>query len=205
MVAGSRSAACAGDRTLTPRRPSDQRLCATAPQRRGRFAQLCTSQDGAAAVEFALVAVPFLALTFGIIEVGIDFMVNSQIDAATQKVVENIRSGAVVISGMSASDFKTNVLCPQMVGMTCSSVRLNVETIQQWTKWNSISKTAITTQNWCPGGSGDRVLVQVAYPVPLSTMIWAGSPSLAEPRYYIAAAGFRNDPYGIAASTAPGC
>jgi Flp pilus assembly protein TadG len=162
--------------------------------------------DGAAAVEFAMVALPFLALTIGILEVGVDYFINSQIDYATQTAVEDIRSGRVQAQALTASSFKTNLLCARLAGLNCDSLIVNVVTIKAWSDWNSYAGPVDpAVQKWCPGASTDRVLVQVAYPVPLATMIWSGSPSTTTTRYFRASSGFRNDPYGVTYVNGAGC
>lgn len=165
-------------------------------------------KSGAAALEFALVALPFLAMLVCIIEVGVDFLFFSQIDYAVHKAAQEIRSGSVQIQKLTAAQFKTNVLCPKLSGFTCSSLQVNVVVIKQSEEWASWSPTTIdpASAKWCPGGSADTVLIQVAYPVPLATMIWAGAQSTANGvRYYLSAAAFRNDPYGLPAPATAGC
>ena len=174
-------------------------------RRARRFGQ---DKSGAAALEFAMVALPFLAMILCIIEVGVDFLFFSQIDYAAHKAAQEVRSGSVQIQNLTAAQFKTNVLCPKLTGFTCSSLEVNVVVIKQSEEWATWSPATINpaTAKWCPGGSTDTVLMQVAYPVPLATMIWAGAQSTANSvRYYLSAAAFRNDPYGLPAPATAGC
>jgi len=174
----------------------------------GRVRGFVRNKSGAAALEFAMVAMPFLAMIICIIEVGVDFLFFSQIDYAAHKAAQEIRSGSVQMQKLTADQFKTNVLCPKLSGFTCSSVEVNVVVIKQSEEWVSWSPTTINpaAAKWCPGGAADTVLVQVAYPVPLASMIWAGSRSAADGiRYYLSAAAFRNDPFGLPAAATAGC
>lgn len=174
----------------------------------GRVRGFVRNKSGAAALEFAMVALPFLAMIICIIEVGVDFLFFSQIDYAAHKAAQEIRSGSVQMQKLTADQFKTNVLCPKLSGFTCSSLQVNVVVTKQRQDWLTWSPTTIdpSTAKWCPGGSTDTVLIQVAYPVPLATMIWAGAQSTANGvRYYLSAAAFRNDPYGLPAPTTAGC
>lgn len=177
-------------------------------QRGVQLARFVRDKSGAAALEFAMVALPFLAMVICIIEVGVDFFFFSQIDYAAHKAAQEIRSGSVQMQKLTADQFKTNVLCPKLSGFTCSSVRINVVVIKESEEWWAWSPTNIdpTTARWCPGGAADTVLLQIAYPVPLATMIWAGSQSTANGvRYYLSAAAFRNDPFGLPAIANAGC
>jgi Flp pilus assembly protein TadG len=164
-------------------------------------------ERGGAALEFSIVGLPFIAVIIAIIEVAVDFMISAQLDTALQKSVADIRSGTVQIQNMTAAQFKTQILCSRLTGLTCSSVLLNVVKIAQSTDWATWSPSSINSSNqkWCPGGSADAILVQVAYPVPLASMIWAGATGAQTgSRYYISSAGLRNDPFGIPVTQA-GC
>lgn len=55
--------------------------------------RLVKNESGATAVEFALVAIPFLALLAGIIELGLLFMGSVTLDNALQKTSREIRTG----------------------------------------------------------------------------------------------------------------
>lgn len=155
-----------------------------------------------------MVATPFLALVVCIVEVGLDFFLFSQIDYAAHKAAQEIRSGSVQTRQLTAERFKTEVVCPKLNILSCSSFQVNVVVIRAFTEWAYWSTTNIdpARAKWCPGGAAETVLVQIAYPVPLPTMIWAGNTSTTNGvRYYLASAAFRNDPYGLPPSTAPGC
>lgn len=155
-----------------------------------------------------MVATPFLALVVCIVEVGVDFFLFSQIDYAAHKAAQEIRSGSVQTRQLTAERFKTEVVCPKLNILSCSSFQVNVVVIKAFTEWAYWSTTNIdpARAKWCPGGAAETVLVQIAYPVPLPTMIWAGNTSTTNGvRYYLASAAFRNDPYGLPPSTAPGC
>jgi Flp pilus assembly protein TadG len=177
-------------------------------RRTRRFIQ---DKSGAAALEFAMVSLPFLAMIICIIEVGVDFLFFSQIDYATHKAAQEIRSGSVQMQNLTATQFKTNVICPKLTGLTCSSLQVNVGVVRNtyewsanWTWWPNTVNPA--TAKWCPGGAADTILIQLAYPVPLASMIWAGAASNANGvRYYLSAAAFRNDPFGLPVPATAGC
>ena len=85
----------------------------------GRFAR---AERGATAVEFALVALPFLMLVFAIIELGLVFLVSITLESAVADVGRTIRTGQVQTGGGSAASFKTAV-CDKMswLGAKCAS------------------------------------------------------------------------------------
>ena len=78
--------------------------CARAPQRRPvptRPVRFTRAERGATAVEFALIAAPFIFMVFCIIEVGIYFMVQVTLDNATAAAARELRTGQVVADGSS--------------------------------------------------------------------------------------------------------
>ncbi|MDB5652387.1 MAG: TadE-like protein, partial [Hyphomicrobiales bacterium] len=104
---------------------------------------------GAAALEFAIVGLPFFAVVFAILEMAIDFMIYAEIDTAVQKSIADIRSGSVQLQNLNAEQFKSQVLCPRMPGLNCSSIMLNVALwpLTGATAWRA---TGVDTsiQNW---------------------------------------------------------
>lgn len=83
-------------------------------------------EDGATAVEFAFVALPFFALLFGIMELAIVFFVNSALVHATSEASRLIRVGNFQACG-GADEFKA-LVCNNMKGMgNCwKNVRIDV-------------------------------------------------------------------------------
>ena len=65
-----------------------------------RAARRCAGdRRGATAVEFAIIATPFIFMIFCIIEVGIYFMVQVTLDNATAAAARELRTGQVVADG----------------------------------------------------------------------------------------------------------
>ena len=92
-----------------------------------RFAKrFKNEEDGATAVEFAFVALPFFALLFGIMELAIVFFVNSALVHSTSEAGRLIRVGNFQACG-GADEFKA-LVCNNMKGMAnCwKNVRIDV-------------------------------------------------------------------------------
>jgi len=72
--------------------------------------RLIRSERGAAAVEMALVATPFLALLFGIVEIGMVFLISASLENGMDNAARTIRTGQLQ-SGASptAAAFKTSI------------------------------------------------------------------------------------------------
>lgn len=71
-----------------------------------RFAR---ARRGATAVEFAMVAGPFLALVFGLFELGMMFLVSSTLESSAQREARTVRTGQFQTAGGSAASFKNDI------------------------------------------------------------------------------------------------
>lgn len=78
-------------------------------RKRGR-AQFLRCRDGSSAVEFALVAPLFLALTFSVLEAGYFFFIESAVEAANAKAARLIRTGQAQTNSISRDEF-FNEIC----------------------------------------------------------------------------------------------
>jgi Flp pilus assembly protein TadG len=172
----------------------------TAPAR--RFAR---AQNGTAAVEFALVAAPFLALVFAILETALIFFAGQTLEAAASDSARLIMTGQAQTSGYSQSDFKTAV-CNRLAGglFDCTNgVYVDVKT---YTTFTSITATPpitngqldTTNMAYTPGGPGDIVVVRLYYQWPIYVSMFGDNLSNlnGNKRLLVATSVFRNEPYG---------
>lgn len=65
-------------------------------------------EDGATAVEFSIVALPFFVLMFGLIEISLIFMMSTMMDVGIGSAARSIRTGEfqAASEGMSESEMK---------------------------------------------------------------------------------------------------
>jgi Flp pilus assembly protein TadG len=90
--------------------------------------RLTRDENGATAIEFAIVATPFLMMLFGIIGVGLYFFTTFSLENAVEQASRPIRTGEAQVAGMTKDQFKTNVcsILPDFVD--CSGkLRINVQ------------------------------------------------------------------------------
>jgi len=167
-----------------------------------RFAR---REDGAAAVEFALVLLPFLALMFGIIETALVFFANQTLQTAVNDSARLIMTGQAQTQSLTAKTFK-DAVCARISGLlNCSTgVYVNVQTLANF---GSFSYTPpldgqgnLQSGNFVyqPGGPGDIVVVQLFYqwPILVSLMHLGNLSNMAgNNRLLVATAAFRNEPY----------
>jgi Flp pilus assembly protein TadG len=84
------------------------------------------NERGSAAVEFAMVAIPFIGITFALFEIMMIFFVQTTLEAAIAEESRKVKTGqASTGPGINAAAFKANV-CARMMGMIDCNNRLFV-------------------------------------------------------------------------------
>ena len=192
---------------------------------RGLFRAFARNSSGANAVEFGLVVFPFLATLLVIFEMSLDVFMTEALDNATRKAARSIMTGATQTAGTTGAQFKTNVLCPALPAfMSCSNVVVNVTAFngggtpsnyynyvnpaKTWLVVPSVLDAAHTV--FCPGNSGQYVLVQAFYGAPFLSayMPQAVQTQLngVTSRVLSSAATFKNEPFvGVVSPGGAGC
>lgn len=143
------------------------------PASGGLFRRFRKDENGAYAIEFALVAVPFLALLFAIIETALVFFADSILNNASAQAARLIRTGQAQSASMSAGSFKTSVCDTISVPMfKCDKLHVDVKTYSEFGDVN-IDKpldddgNLVNNFEFKPGNGGDIVVVRVFYEWPI--------------------------------------
>jgi Flp pilus assembly protein TadG len=166
-----------------------------------RFAR---HQDGAAAIEFALVAVPFLALLFAILETALVFFAGQTLETAVSDSGRLIMTGQAQTAGYTQDDFKTQV-CNRLAGgmFNCSNgVYVDVKTYASFSAVNTTSPIVngqfdSTKVAYSPGTQGSIVVVTLYYQWPIYVSLLGNNLSNLNGgnRLLVATSVFRNEPY----------
>lgn len=180
-------------------------MASKAPNSMSFFARFRRARSGATAVEFALIAAPFMALLFGILELGMVFMVSTTLDNATDAAARKIRTGQFQLAGGgTAATFKTQI-CDNMsfLGASCAS-QLHID-VRTYPKFADVAAIDPTTKGafddkkttFVPGGPEAIVVVRAYYEWTLITpMLNEGLETLSGGKRLITStATFRNEPY----------
>lgn len=97
-------------------------------------------RDGNAAVEFALLALPFFVLTFGLAEVALIGFAQTSLDYAVAETSRNIRTGQAQMGGTSYSAMKNN-MCTELNGLMtlncAANLSLDVDTFASFVAANN--------------------------------------------------------------------
>ena len=169
------------------------------PTRVRRFAR---AQDGATAVEFALVSTPFIALLIAILETALFFFAQQVLQTAATQAGRLIMTGQAQTANMTAAQFKTQVCNDAGSLFNCNNIYVNVQTFSSFSNvamLNPVSSGSFQAgqMNYNAGNPGDIVVVQVFYQwkvfsAPLGFNLSNLSGNL---RLLVGTAAFRNEPY----------
>lgn len=165
-----------------------------------RFRQ---DKSGATAVEFGLVALPFIGLLFAILETALVFFAGQTLETAVADASRLIRTGQAQQQGFDANDFKDKICERVMALFGCDSdLVFDVRTYQTF---DSIDLTKPVDENgnlqtnftYQPGKGGEIVVVRAFYEWPtFSTLLGLDLSNMADGKHLLAAtAAFRNEPF----------
>jgi Flp pilus assembly protein TadG len=161
--------------------------------------RLLRQQDGAAAVEFGLVAAPFLALLFAIMETALIFFSGQTLETALADSSRLIMTGQAQSQSLTQATFK-NAVCAKIYGLFDCQNGLYVD-VRTLTSFDATVPPPLDANGnfvpmqYSPGGPGDIVVVRLFYqwPVYVSLLDKMGS---GGKRLLVSTAAFRNEPYG---------
>ncbi|MEZ5817491.1 MAG: TadE/TadG family type IV pilus assembly protein [Hyphomicrobiaceae bacterium] len=173
----------------------------------GLLARWRRDSRGVTAIEFAMVAMPFLSLLFGIIGVGLYFFTTFTLENAVEQAARLMRTGQAQEAGFTEAQFKAKVCeyVPSHVDCT-GKVRVNVLSFPDTTNITPGSlpnclngdNTLSGATQYDPGGPSQVVVVWACYEWELSSKIpfldlgnMAGGSRLIQ-----ATSVFRSEPYG---------
>lgn len=158
-----------------------------------RLRKLSKDESGITAIEFAMVAGPFLFLLFGIISVGFYFFVAFSLERAVDEASRVIRTGQAQTqqpNPMTSAEFKTLVCSklPPFMKARCSGggdkIRVHV---QNFANFNGAPASCTNVggqlipangQQYSPGGASSVVLVTICFE-------WEFTQTLANMTYWI--------------------
>lgn len=89
-------------------------------------------RGGSTAVEFAMIAFPFLLFVFGIFGIGLQYLATNSLDRAVFAASRAVRTGIAQKSEMTADEFKT-MLCQEAAPhINCNKLQLHIQNEDSW-------------------------------------------------------------------------
>jgi Flp pilus assembly protein TadG len=183
---------------------------AAGTRHRNRLGTFLRDNKGATAVEFALIAAPFLGLLVGLVQVFLIFFAQSVLQNAVRMSTRQILTGqtqtqdASLSSTAAAAAFHQIVCNNANVLFTCAGLMVDVEVANNWSSAN-VAMPALTydgngnvnnTWQFNPGNAGDIVVVRVMYlwPVFFGSLGFNWANQANGTREIMASAAFQNEP-----------
>ena len=171
------------------------------------FRRFARARRGSAAVEFALVMMPFVLLTFGLAEVAMIGFAQTSLDFAVNETARQIRTGQAQMNGVSESQIEAQ-LCSELnnfISMGCNgNLYLDVRRFTSFSDASNSPPNPIQNNQFSsagmgyqPGSASDIVVVRAYYR-------WQVMTPMFEPvfqnisggqRILVSTMMFRNEPY----------
>lgn len=177
---------------------------------RNRFGTFIKDNKGATAVEFALIAAPFLAILAALVQTFLLFFAQSVLENAVRESARQILTGQVqtqdagLSSTQAMSNFHQTVCNNAAVLFTCTGLMVDVEVANNWSSANVGMPTLTYDSNgnvnntwqFNPGNAGDIVVVRVMYlwPVFFGPIAFNMANQANGTREIMASAAFQNEP-----------
>lgn len=133
------------------------------------------NEDGVAAIEFAIVALPFFLFVFGIIGIGLYFLASTSLEYGVESAARKVSTGEADKGDMSVGEFKQLVCDAAGSYINCSKVAV---VVQHAATWSGVSPQSCTDSNGnmvgstgsdgemitkYAGGASEVVLVTLCY------------------------------------------
>ncbi|HTZ69672.1 MAG TPA: TadE/TadG family type IV pilus assembly protein [Acetobacteraceae bacterium] len=144
-----------------------------------------TQRRAAVSLEFAIIAVPFLTLALGVMEIGYDLYVQAALDNAVHNAARSVQVGTTSSTGESSSALVQAAVCPNLHELLdCNYLIVGVTPLPsgsgggQYDYYTAPSSQSITglnhyqipfntassgTGDICTGSSGQLMLLQAWY------------------------------------------
>jgi Flp pilus assembly protein TadG len=163
-------------------------------------------QDGAVAVEFSLVAIPFRGLTFAILETALVFFAGQTLETAVTDSARLIMTGQAQDKAWTKDDFKTEV-CSRIHGLfdCAGGVYVDVKTFDNFSAINNDlpltdGRIDESKLNYSPGTPGQIEVVTLYYQWPIYVSLLGNNLTNinGNRRLLVATAVFCNEPFSTA-------
>ena len=164
------------------------------------------ADDGVVAVEFAFVIIPFLILVFGLLELGLVFLVSLTLENSLAIVDRRIRTGD--LQNATRESYYTAV-CQEMAWLSSgcgTALTVDVQVMPSFA--NTADPPPPNLDNPCfdPGGPNSIILVRAYYRWPVITPLLGDAVTgSGGDRRITSAALFQNEPYSNTPAKAPTC
>ena len=170
------------------------------------FRKFLSDKTGVAALELALVALPFFGLIIAALQLGLFFFSQSALEIATEKSARLVLTGSEQSQAATQQQFLSTV-CSKLPAIlsNCSNLMVDAQVYNSFSSSNTTTPTitynpngSVSNQwNYNIGGANDIVVLRVMYLLPVVTGPLGfniGNTAYGN-RLLMATAVFKNEPY----------
>lgn len=175
------------------------------------FRRFRRDANGNAAVEFALVAIPFFILLMAMIETALATTAGVMLNNAVSSAARQVLTGAVQKSDMDAAGFRQLICGDIGMLMSCEHLSLDMRTYPAGTPISgsvSLRDGSVDDTSFCfdPGRQDTITVIRAYYEWPWTTSMLNQIAEDTNGNLILGAmAAFMNEPFGGAASTKASC
>jgi Flp pilus assembly protein TadG len=172
---------------------------------RDTFAAFLKDTNGANAVEFAIIAAPFLALSVGIIQIFLVFFGQQLLEEVVQQSGRLIMTGQAQTQGWTQTTFASKVCAQVRVIFNCNRLMISVQSGTDWSTLSTAAPTLTFDSNgnvnnkwpYSTGSASNKVVLVVMYqwPVFMGPLGFTLATLPNGNRLLVATAAFQNEPY----------
>lgn len=172
------------------------------PQIKRGLGRFFRNERGVTAVDFALVATPFFATLFAVLEVTMIFFGSSALETGVQEAARTIRTRELQMSGGGLEEFRDR-LCDQAGTLIQCNSKLNIDVRTYPAFADADMSPPVDAEGnpiagaFIPGGPLDVVVVRAYYVWDIYTPLLGailGNVGSTNSRLLISTAAFRNEP-----------
>lgn len=134
-----------------------------------------SSEDGVTAIEFSFIALPFITMIIGIMELALMFSTQSLLDGAAGSAARLVRTGQIQQGGNPQDAFE-QALCDFADALIrCEDIQYQVVSVDSFDDADQLPDAEfdedgnLTDQSFDPGGVSDVVLIRAAHQYNIAT------------------------------------
>lgn len=128
------------------------------------------NRDGATAIEFSFLFVPYLLLSLGIIEMSMMFASESLLEGATTQAARSVKTGKLQQSGVGdmEGEFRASLCAAAPVLIRCEDIVIEARVMDSFSDFDGMQPTFdengnMVSSGFDPGVSSGRVLIRASY------------------------------------------
>ncbi len=131
--------------------------------------------DGASAIEFSLLFMPYMLISLGIMEISLMFASASLLEGATDSASRLIRTGNIQQSNGDPETLFRDAMCDfAVILIDCADIVVDVSVMNDYGEYTAAAYDGdgnLVSNGFDPGGSNDKVLIRVGYRYEMITPI----------------------------------